>query len=298
MPGDRIAASRRLDVALGLLAEERYADAAAVALAASEADPDYAEAWFTLGEAAQLAGDADQAEAAFRRYLRLLPEDRHGAVAHLAQLGRAEAPDRLPAAYVRALFDDYAPRFDESLRGRLHYRGPELLAAAIAAAAPSRRFASALDLGCGTGLMGGELRPLALELAGLDLSPRMLRRARLTGHYDRLLAGDLLALLPGEAARHDLVVAADVLPYLGDLAPALGGIAGALQAGGLFAATLERAEAGDIRLLPTQRFAHGEGYIRAMLSSAGLAPLRLEPVSVRQERARPVAGWLLVAAAA
>ncbi len=298
MAGDRIAAGRRLDVALRLLAEGQHDDAASVASAATEADPDYAEAWFTLGEAAQLAGQAAAAEVAFRRYLRLLPEDRHGAIAHLAQLGCALPPDQLPNAYVRALFDDYAPRFEQALRGALAYRGPELLAAAIAAAAPGRRFASALDLGCGTGLMLPVLRDLALERTGLDLSSAMLARARAGGGYHRLQQGDLLAHLGATAARHDLIVAADVLPYLGDLAPLCAGIARCLLPGGLFAATLERAESGDIRLQPMQRFAHGEAYLLAQLARAGLQPLQLAPASVRQERGRPVPGLLLVATAA
>jgi predicted TPR repeat methyltransferase len=297
-PPDRLAASRRLDMALGLLAEGLHADAAEAARAATEADPAFAEAWFTLGEAAQQAGEADAAEAAFRRYLDLVPEDRHGAVAHLVQLGRAPAPDRLPAAYVRALFDDYAPRFDRALREGLGYCGPELLAAALAEASPGRRFADALDLGCGTGLMAPLLRPLLRpegRLTGLDLSPAMLAQARRTGLYDALVAGDLVEHLATTPARHDLIVAADVLVYLGDLAPALAGVARCLAPGGLFAATLERDPGAGVRLQATQRYAHGEGWLRAALAAAGLRPLRLEHVSTRQERGQPVPGLLLLA---
>lgn len=284
-------------MALGLLAEGAAADAAAAARAAVEADPGFPAAWFTLGEAAERAGEAAAAEAAFRQYLALEPDDRMGAGAHLVQLGLAATPERLPAAYVRALFDDYAPRFEQSLRGRLGYCGPEALGALLAAAVPGRRFASALDLGCGTGLMGAVLRPLAARLTGLDLSPRMLARAREKGLYDTLLAGDLAALLPAEAGRHDLVAAADVLPYLGALPPLLAAIAAALRPGGLFLATLERADDAALRLLPTQRFAHGEGYLRSALADAGLVPRTLTQGSIRQERGQPVPGWLLLAAA-
>jgi len=300
-PPDRLAAARRLDVALGLLAEGLRVEAAEAARAATEADPSYPEAWFTLGEAAQQAGETDAAEVAFRRYLSLAPDDRHGAVAHLVQLGRAPAPDRLPAAYVRALFDDYAPRFERALRESLGYRGPELLAAALDAVAPGRRFDSALDLGCGTGLMAPLLRPLLRpggRLTGLDLAPAMLAQARRSGLYDALLGGELVAHLAAAPERHDLIVAADVLAYLGALAPMLAGVARCLLPGGLFAATLELHAGEGVRLQSTQRYAHGEAWLRTTLAAAGLRALRLEQASARHERGQPVPGLVLVATTA
>ncbi|MFC7608697.1 hypothetical protein [Teichococcus aestuarii] len=78
----------------------------------------------------------------------------------LAALGRAPAPERAPAAYVRDLFDQYAPRFAADLTGRLGYRTPAALAALLrdSGLAPEP-VADALDLGCGTGLSGRRSRP-------------------------------------------------------------------------------------------------------------------------------------------
>src|SRR3546814_7690729 len=102
---------------------------------------------------------SDLAVAAFSRYLALSPDDRHGALPHLALLGAAPAPDALPVAYVTALFDEYAPRFERSLLVDLGYRGPEQVLDAVAAIrGAAAAFSAVLDLGCGTGLVGDRLR--------------------------------------------------------------------------------------------------------------------------------------------
>ncbi len=83
------------------------------------------------------------------------PDDRHGAGVRLMRLG-AVPREAMPQAYVRSLFDQYAPRFDAELTERLHYRAPALLLEAVlavrAAASKPAFFKRAIDLGCGTGL--------------------------------------------------------------------------------------------------------------------------------------------------
>ena len=107
---------------------------------ALEQAPDWPPAWFALAEARQESGDVG------------------AAAARLAQLGLAEPFTALPEAYVAHLFDDYAPSFDKHLTKNLAYRGPALIIEALDIAAPGRRFASALDIGCGAGLMGEPTR--------------------------------------------------------------------------------------------------------------------------------------------
>ena len=132
----------------------------------------------------------------------------------------------MPEGYVRALFDGYAPAFDQALTERLGYRAPELLLRAVEAARSGERmkFGSVLDLGCGTGLAGAAFRPFCDWLVGVDLSPAMLAQAREKGLYDRLVEGDVTRFLAEEAqakARYHLILAADVFVYLDDLAPVL-----------------------------------------------------------------------------
>ena len=141
-----------------LLKRATWSAAAELFEQALELAPHWAAAWFALGEAREKLGDLDAAAQAFRETLVADPTDAQGAMARLALIGRGDAPRALPQAYVARLFDDYAPRFDKHLTDNLGYRAPALIAEALSAVASDRRFASALDLGCGTGLMGEALR--------------------------------------------------------------------------------------------------------------------------------------------
>ena len=160
---------------------------------AIEQAPDWPPAWFALAEARQELGGLAGAAAASRRTLEADPSDAQGAAARLAQFGEPEPPAAMPEAYVTRLFDDYAPRFDKHLTENLTYRAPALIVEALDAAAPGRRFASALDIGCGAGLMGEAIRDRVDRLTGVDLAPAMIARARGRGVYDTLEAADVTA---------------------------------------------------------------------------------------------------------
>ena len=294
-PGDAVAL-RNLGQALCALGDP--AGALAPLRRAVEIAPQAPEPWLALAHAAREAGDAEAGAAAARRVV-ALPAVPPALVAQarflLAALGDAPAPARAPAAYVRELFDQYAPRFDADLEGRLGYRTPGLLAALLAeagvAADGSRRV---LDLGCGTGLSGVALKPFAARLEGLDLSPRMLAEARQRGLYDALHEADLLDWLPGRRAAFELVAAADVLNYLGDLAPALAAMAGALVPDGIAAFSLEAGEAAPYALGPGLRYRHAPAHVLSLADSAGFALLARRAAVLREERGEPVLGELLV----
>src|SRR5439155_24800722 len=108
--------------------------------------------------------------------------------------GGGGGPGGRPPRYLVELFDGYADRFDEHLVEKLHYRGPELLRAAVSRATP-RTDLAVIDLGCGSGLCGALLRPVASTLVGVDLSPRMIEKARQRGVYDELLREDVVEAL-------------------------------------------------------------------------------------------------------
>jgi predicted TPR repeat methyltransferase len=262
---------------------------------ALERAPDWTAAWFALAEARERLGDLDAAEQAFRMTLIADPSDAQGASARLALIGRGDAPPALPAAYVVRLFDGYAERFDAHLTDTLLYRAPALIAEAISAAAPGRRFARALDLGCGTGLMAQALRARVDHLAGVDLSPAMIEKAQARGAYDALEVGDATALLKREApTTFDLVVAADSLVYMGDLAPLFAAVATALTSDGLFAFSLETIEGEGFALGASMRFAHSRAYTEATAGAAGLRPLLVQSASTRREKGAETTGLICV----
>jgi predicted TPR repeat methyltransferase len=224
-----------------------------------------------------------------------IPSDAQGATARLALIGRADAPSALPQAYLARLFDEYAPRFDAHLTENLGYRAPALIADALKVAAPGRRFALALDLGSGTGLLGEALRGRVDHLTGVDLSPGMTAQARERGVYDGLTVGDAAALLRRQPpAVFDLIVAADSLVYIGSLAPLFAAVATALAAEGLFAFSVEACEDDGFRLASTMRFAHGRGYVEAIARGAGLWPLLVKSASARREAGADAPGLICV----
>ncbi|MBP2290622.1 tetratricopeptide repeat protein [Azospirillum rugosum] len=255
-------------------------------------DPDDAVLHHTIGRAWIALREPDKALAALRKARDLDSEDSLGSAALIAALEAGEGAD-LSAAYVRALFDRYADRFDQDLVGKLGYAAPELLRRAVDRLGGGSGL-RVLDLGCGTGLAGVAFRPLASHLAGVDLSPRMVDKARARALYDELWVGDVVAALDAAPAGWDLLVAADVLVYIGDLAPVFRAAAEALRAGGRFAATVERLDGEGFALGPTRRYAHAEAYLRATAEAAGLRILLLEPCAPRREKGVDVPGLLFV----
>ncbi|MFG1276154.1 methyltransferase domain-containing protein [Xanthobacter autotrophicus] len=290
---------RRLDWARAFLAEGD-ASACAELLAETVTDaPHFAAAWFLLGEARAALADRTGAAEAFERVRALDPDDALGAGLHLARLGAVPAEGAMSAAYVRTLFDQYADRFDTALRDKLAYRGPELLFEALTRAAAARGrtldFTEGLDLGCGTGLAGVLFATVVEQLAGVDLSPAMLEKAAALGLYARLEAGEMGAALEAvPEVSLDLILAADALCYVADLAPLFHAARRVLRADGLFAFTLETHEGDGVILRDTMRYAHSADHVRALAHAAGLAIVLLEAASTRAEKGVAVPGLVCV----
>jgi predicted TPR repeat methyltransferase len=212
--------------------------------------------------------------------------------------GDVPPPPRASDAFVRNLFDKYAASFDAHL-GRLGYRAPQLLQAAVAQAVGEPMAAlDVLDAGCGTGLCGPLLRPFARRLVGVDLAEAMLAKARERDIYDELSAGELTAFIAARPRSYDVIVSADTLVYFGDLGAVAHAAAAALRDGGVLAFSVERcAEAGNLgyRLEDHGRFSHHPDYVRRVLTDAGLAVSRIDAATPRNEGGVPVAGLVVVA---
>ncbi len=220
-------------------------------------------------------------------------------VFHLAAL-KGEQPAHAPDAYVSSHFDDFAAFFDTQL-ARLGYRGPEALADLLAEAAPGRHFDRAVDLGCGTGLLGPLIRASCGHLTGVDLSAEMLRRAEARGCYEALARAELAAhtaALP--PASLDLAACCDTLIYVGRVEPLFAALTHALAPGGLFAATVELEPedtdgAGEgVRLRASARYGHSEAYLRRAAGKAGLEWWAAAPFPLRKEMGEEIAGLAFV----
>jgi predicted TPR repeat methyltransferase len=291
--GDLIA-DRRVELARQYQAAGDVSAAADLFAQAVERAPQFAWAWFMLGEARRELGDQAGALEAYAAARAHDPADRFGAGLWLARFGAADPAAAMSDGYVRALFDQYAPSFEAALAG-LDYRAPQLLFDAVMATG-TRHFDRALDLGCGTGLAARAFAPHVDAMHGVDLSPRMIAQAERTGLYGALTVDDMLAFLRRQDdASADLVIAADALVYLADLAPPLREAGRVLQPGGLFAFTVETHRAKGVILGEKLRYAHGADHVRAAIAQAGLAAMTFADVSTRNEAGAPVPGLLVVA---
>jgi len=292
-------ADRRFEFARDLQLKGDLPAAADLLEQAIELAPNFASAWFTLGEIRQQLGERDKAIAAFRKSRESDPGDQHGAGLHLIRLGDAQMTE-MPKAYVQALFDQYAPRFEDVLINDLGYRAPALifkavLAARVAAKKPAF-FKRTIDLGCGTGLAAAAFAKQVDHFIGIDLSPGMIRVARATELYAELEVADMIEGLRSKGdGCANLVVAADAFVYLSDLAPVLAEAGRVLAAGGVLAFTLETHDGSGIVLGEGLRYAHSAEYVRGAIAQAGLKLLTLEPGSPRNENNEPVRGLVVVA---
>lgn len=293
MSSGNLTADRRFAMAQTLRAEGDFAAAADVIAQALELAPNWAEGRFALAESLADAGQSAAAVAAYRVYLTLDRDDSMGAAPRLTLLGASPVPAELPPAYVARLFDEYAPRFDSALTERLQYRGPEILKDAVTRVRPGQ-FSRVFDLGCGTGLSGAAFRDVADWLGGVDLSSAMVRQAVGKGIYDHLEAGDMAAALRALNAPCDLILAADVLVYVGDLAALFDSARRQLVPDGLFAFTVQRAADGDYTLGPEQRYSHSRAYVERCAVAAGFKVETIEEVVTRQEAGKGVPGLAVI----
>jgi predicted TPR repeat methyltransferase/Flp pilus assembly protein TadD len=233
------------------------------------------------------------AEAALRLGEALLVSSPQDAIVtyHMDAL-RGRPHVRTPDAYLKECFDRFAPKFEHQLVSVLGYRIPELACALLAKS--GQGFVSALDLGCGTGLAAPLLKSLGVgELVGVDISPRMLDKARERRLYSRLIEAELLTYLSGSHETFDLVVGLDVVVYFGDLSELFTAVARRMASGGIFAFSYETSAVGGYCLLPTGRFAHGPSYIEQVAGEEFIRVKRKQ-TTVRLEAGHPVLGDIVL----
>jgi len=272
-----------------LLASDRPVDAVDAFIQALSLRPRDAAALRGLGKAQLALGNAEQAIESFRAALAIVPYDLYAAHMLAALSGKA---DKRSAGYVADLFDTYADSFDSHLTSTLQYRIPQAIRDLLTNYPP---FDTLLDLGCGTGLVGAALVDIVTAMDGIDIAPRMTRKAHDRGIYRHLRTGDaqdILATDTALAGPYDLVTAADVFVYIGLLEPTFAAIATRLAPGGLFAFSVENATGDQPALRPSGRFAHPAPYIARLADQSGFSVSVQQGHPIRQERNQPIAGTL------
>ena len=119
------------------------------------------------------------------------------------------------------------------------------------------------------------------RLTGVDLSCRMLEKARELSVYDKLVNADIVEHLAATGDLYDLIVAADVFIYVGDLTPIFRAVCRVMAPGGVFCFSAEIARSEGFELLPSLRYAHSEQYLRHLAEAYGF-----EVIDAVRERLR------------
>lgn len=200
-----------------------------------------------------------------------------------------------PPEYVKSLFDSYADHYEPHLLNALDYKIPQLLLdAVLRIAKPAEKSWDILDLGCGTGLCGTPFKPYAKNLVGVDLSTKMLEIAAQKQIYTELASSDLTTFLADKNAQYDLIIAGDVLVYIGDLADLFAKTHTALRNKGLFAFNTEITEDAEFKMTQSGRFSHQKKYLEKLAADNHYKILNYQSVITRMQNNEPVHGHLFI----
>lgn len=259
--------------------------------------PDFLDALNNIAENLRRQNKMDAALATYRRICELDPKN--GYAKHMADtLGRQHS-DQAPEQYVVKVFDDYADNFETHLTETLHYQVPQhLVERLIQASPPPTAGWDALDLGCGTGLVGRAISPWSRHLTGVDLSSKMIEKSRASGVYQRLVCDDVVRVLKqGATSSMDVILAADVFIYIGRLDELVAEAHRVLRPGGHLVFSIETLNDDGGRpymLEPTGRYSQSLAYMTDLARTHGFVSKVCDASTIRQEAGHAVQGHLCV----
>lgn len=297
-------------------------------------NPNSVELWRMLGNELQLSNQPREAAQAFQQALGRDPEDAYSLnilpalLMGLGHTGEARAylekalqqfPDnpvlnhfksffdqnstveRASDEYVQSVFDGYADIFDTHLQQSLQYNTPSLIAQCLQRVLKlsdeQTAAFSLLDLGCGTGLGAAALEAFTRHRVGVDLSPKMIEKARARNLYNHLAVSDLVPYLASAGEAFDIVAAMDVFVYIGNLNPIFDVARRVMKPGSRFAFSIEEereASENGYTLRSSGRFAHTKAYLHALAGRYGYEIELMESAVIRYEAGKPLDGCIVI----
>ncbi|MBF0141344.1 MAG: tetratricopeptide repeat protein [Magnetococcales bacterium] len=276
-----------------LLGQHRIEEAEAAFRQAIHIQPDHAKAHYNLGGLLHAGDRFEDAEAAYREALAFDPT--MSAAIHMLSALRGEKSPCPPERYVRDLFNSYADTFEHNLVQNLRYNMPLILRQAVEqVVGESPVFSRVVDMGCGTGLLGQEFRPICGHLLGIDLAERMVELSGKKAIYDELVHGDIVATLEQKPVGIDLFLASDVFVYVGELSSLFQTIRRKAAAGALFAFSVEHLETGDYALRPSGRYAHSLEYIQALADECKFSIILFGTSGLRMDKNGMIPGGVYI----
>ena len=253
--------------------------------------PDYADAYNNLGNVLRDKGDLEGAIKSYEQALKINP---HKASAlHMLDALTGNTTDHPPREYVTKLFDEHAREFDHILVNKLEYNIPKILGK-IMTKQNFDSFDSVLDLGCGTGLMGVELRQYAKNIEGIDLSKFMVEQAKKKNVYNKISQFDLIEYLSKENLDFDLFVSTDVFIYVGELSKVFQLIKARNKRSGKLIFSTEHTEKKGFFLEKSGRYSHSKEYIMGLCKKFDYKLLNFKKTRLRKEKSDFLLGGLYI----
>ena len=252
--------------------------------------PTYAQAHYNLGNALKAQGRFVKAQESFSRALDLNPEEERAR--HMLAALSGETTASAPLKYVEHLFDGYASDFESSLVDHLGYEIPKLISEIVLRSMSSKSWGSVLDLGCGTGLLGAEIKDYSDHLVGIDISKNMLRKAHDKKVYDDLIKREIVAYLEDTPLNFDFFIAADVFVYLGDLSDIFRLIQSRNQTRGKLIFSVEHLDQDGFTLRQSGRYSHSKNYIEELCSKYDYQIEFFQTQNLRKENDTYICGGL------
>ena len=252
--------------------------------------PDYADAYNNLGGTLKKLGRLDEAEASYTQAIALKPE--HSSAKHMLAALTGETTKTAPRDYVEKLFDSYAAKFESSLVDNLEYEIPRVIAEMIIKDSKFDLLGSITDLGCGTGLFGAEIKQVCEHLEGVDLSKKMLAKAKQKNIYNKLIKQDIIAYLSKVSLNFDYFISTDVFIYIGDLYDVFRLIKSRNKTGGKLAFSTEDYDGDGFFLEQSGRYSHSKKYIESLCEKFGYKLRHFEIHNIRKEENKYISGGL------
>lgn len=274
-----------------LLGLGRHEAAEQVYQQAVKLKPDCAKAYSGLGNVLRALERLNEAEHNYRRALELNPADLQAK--HMLAALSGEKLESASLDYVEQLFDKYAENFEFSLLKQLQYRIPDAIKVMVSQYDKSEKEGvRVLDLGCGSGLLGAELAGLCQRIEGVDISGKMLIKAKEKNLYDRLVKQDIITYLRDEPLDFDFIIATDVFTYLGDLSEVFRYVKSRSARQGHLIFSVEHSDANQLTLQTTGRYAHSKAYIEGLCEQYGFEVAHFETFQLRLQKNDFITGGL------
>ncbi len=254
--------------------------------------PTFWQAYYNLGIALNDQGKLEEAIEAFNKAISIKPD--YATAKHMLSALTGNTNETAPREYVENLFDNYAKKFENSLLDKLEYKIPKLIRDIIIKINNNETLGSLLDLGCGTGLLGPEIKNHCSKLEGIDLSNEMLTIAKQKNVYDKLSQFDIVEYLCSMPLGFDYYIALDVFIYVGELTEIFRLIKSRNKKPGHLVFSTEHTEKDGYHLLRTLRYSHSKSYIENLCKKFDYNISHFSTNDLRKEKGDFLTGGIYV----